>query len=166
MITILSLLVVLLIDAVYCSSIAPVPVADRWSLKGKNIVVTGGSKGIGKSIVEELLSLGARVLTCSRNGDDLNECLAIWESNGFSNVEGVACDVSSVEGRAILTQECHRQFGESCIHALVNNVGSNVRKKSVEYDEADFDFVMKTNLQSAFFLSTSLHPLLKASGGM
>jgi Tropinone reductase 1 len=47
--------------------------------------------------------------------------------------------------------------------AAVNNVGSNVRKPTLEYTEDDFQFVFNTNLQSAFVLSQMAHPLLKAS---
>lgn len=48
--------------------------------------------------------------------------------------------------------------------AAVNNVGSNVRKPTLDYTEEDFQFVFNTNLQSAFVLTQMAHPLLKAAG--
>jgi Tropinone reductase 1 len=166
---VLMLLVALLFSAVTATTVPAPPSTvglERWKLKGKNIVVTGGSKGIGKSIVDELLSQGARVLTCSRNIEELRECAKEWKDRGFADVDIVACDVSTAEGREILTNECESLFGDSCIHCLVNNVGSNRRKLAVEYSHEEFDLIFRTNLLSAFFISTSLYPFLKASGGM
>ena len=53
-------------QSIAAESSAPV-ISGRWSLTGKNIVVTGGSKGIGLAIIKECCALGAKVLTCSRN---------------------------------------------------------------------------------------------------
>ncbi|KAK3409944.1 hypothetical protein EUGRSUZ_J02011 [Eucalyptus grandis] len=67
---------------------------NRWSLHGMTALVTGGTKGIGHAIVEELARLGATVHTCSRNEAEINECLKDWKSKGF-RVSGSTCDVSS-----------------------------------------------------------------------
>jgi tropinone reductase I len=138
--------------------------SKKWSLSGKNIVVTGGSKGIGKSIIDELLSLGASIVTCGRNEEELKLVLAEWEEGGFADkIHVIAADVSTSEGRSILVNECTKIFGDRC-DCLVNNVGSNIRKRAVEYGEEEYDFIMRTNLQSCFYLSTALYPQLKNSG--
>ena len=138
--------------------------SNKWNLNGKNVIVTGGSKGIGKSIVDELLALGARVLTCGRDDAELRLRLVEWEENGFSDqIHIVTADVSTTEGRSKVVSECTKLFGETC-DCLVNNVGSNIRKMAVDYTEDEYDFVMRTNLQSCFYLSTALHPHLKKSG--
>ena len=138
--------------------------AKKWSLDGKKIIVTGGSKGIGKSIVDELLSLGAQVLTCGRDDAELHTRLAEWTESGYGDqIHIVTADVSTKEGRLKLTCESNEIFGDTC-DCLVNNVGSNIRKKAIEYSEEDYDFVMRTNLQSCFYLSTAFYPQLKKSG--
>ena len=112
------------------------------------------------------MSLGARVLTCGRNVSDLNECYENWKEEGYDDlVFTVEADVSTDEGRMKLLQKCDEVFGvDKKIDCLVNNVGSNIRKKAAEYTEREFDFIMNTNLKSAYFLSTALLPRLKTSG--
>ncbi|OEL17933.1 hypothetical protein BAE44_0021048 [Dichanthelium oligosanthes] len=56
---------------------------ERWSLAGATALVTGGSKGIGHAIVEELAGFGARVHTCARNAAELEECRRRWAEMGL-----------------------------------------------------------------------------------
>ncbi|MED6129826.1 hypothetical protein PIB30_111829, partial [Stylosanthes scabra] len=71
---------------------------ERWSLHGMTALVTGGSRGIGYAIVEELAEFGAAVHVCARNEEDINKCVEEWKNKGFS-VTGSACDVSSPQQR-------------------------------------------------------------------
>ena len=66
---------------------------ERWSLAGATALVTGGSKGIGHAIVEELARLGVRVHTCSRNAAELEECRRRWADKGLRVTVSV-CDVA------------------------------------------------------------------------
>ena len=67
---------------------------ERWSLAGATALVTGGSKGIGHAIVEELAALGARVHTCSRNATELEECRRRWAEDKGLQITVSACDVA------------------------------------------------------------------------
>ncbi|CAN6692790.1 unnamed protein product [Malus baccata var. baccata] len=122
----------------------------RWSLRGMTALVTGGTKGIGYAIVEELAGLGAIVHTCSRNEVDLNDCLSQWEKKGFQ-VTGSVCDVVSKTQREELINK-------------INNVGIVIPKATVEYTAEDYSFIMSTNLESAYNFCQLSHPLLKAAG--
>ncbi|KAL5068949.1 hypothetical protein RYX36_019836 [Vicia faba] len=75
----------------------------RWSLEGMTALVTGGTKGIGFAIVEELAEFGAAVHICSRKEDDINKCLEEWKRKGF-NVTGSVCDILSHEQRKRLME--------------------------------------------------------------
>ncbi|XP_016510681.2 tropinone reductase homolog At2g29260, chloroplastic-like isoform X2 [Nicotiana tabacum] len=82
---------------------------NRWSLNGMNALVTGGTRGIGHAIVEELCGLGATVHTCARNEDELGTCLRSWKDEGFA-VSGSLCDVSSQVDRQKLMEVVSSTF--------------------------------------------------------
>ncbi|XP_074582602.1 noroxomaritidine/norcraugsodine reductase-like isoform X2 [Curcuma longa] len=135
---------------------------EKWSLLGSTALVTGGTKGIGRGIVEEMGGLGAAIHTCSRNQSDLDASLQQWRSAGFK-VTGSTCDVSSPADREKLMEEVKSTF-DGKLNILVCNAGAGVVKPAVEQTAEDYKLVMSTNLESAFHLSQLAHPLLKASG--
>lgn len=135
--------------------------ALRYTPAGKTVVVTGGTKGIGLAVVMELATLGCSVFTCARRAEDLDKLLAECRLAGLA-VQGAVADVSKAEGRTALVEGVRAAFGDR-LDVLINNVGTNVRKPTLEYTDADFQFVFAANLQSAFCLAQAFHPLLKAS---
>ncbi|XP_020590190.1 tropinone reductase homolog At5g06060-like [Phalaenopsis equestris] len=134
----------------------------RWSLQGATALVTGGSKGIGKAIVEELARLGAKVHACARNRQELDKSLQHWQSLKL-DVTASVCDVSSRAEREKLMENVSSLF-QGKLNILINNAGTNLFKTALQFKEEDYDFLLSTNLESAFHLSQLAHPLLKASG--
>lgn len=143
------LLFCLLINFIICS--------NHWRLDGKTILVTGGTKGIGKAIVDDLCSLGAKVITCSRTSLDLDNCIAEWKSKGF-DVESCLADISTTDGINQVVEFCNKITNK--LDGLVNNVGFNIRKPYLEVTPIEYNRIMETNLQSAFYLTQKLHPIL------
>ncbi|KAF3553293.1 hypothetical protein F2Q69_00016918 [Brassica cretica] len=135
---------------------------SKWSLGGMTALVTGGSKGLGEAVVEELAMLGARVHTCGRNETQLQERLNEWLAKRFLVTTSV-CDVSLPDQRARLMETVSSLF-QGKLNILVNNAGTSIVKPATEFSSEDFSFLMATNLESAFHLSQLAHPLLKASG--
>ncbi|XP_047267240.1 senescence-associated protein 13-like [Capsicum annuum] len=82
---------------------------SRWSLNGLVDLVTGGTYEIGHAIVEELVELGAKVYTCSREETKLNECLQQWSAKDLQ-VDGCVCDLSSREQRVQLMEKVSLRF--------------------------------------------------------
>ena len=127
--------------------------------------MTGGSKGLGRAIVEELLAQGCEVLTCAR---DLLPLKALLESE--PRLTAVVADVSTADGRQALVDEVRQRFaggegGEATLDLLVNNVGTNLRKASVDYTDEEYSTLIETNQASAFHLSRMCFPLLCRAKG-
>ncbi|KAK9940609.1 hypothetical protein M0R45_017261 [Rubus argutus] len=117
----------------------------RWSLEGMTALVTGGTKGIGYAIVEELAGLGASVHTCSRNEAQLNGCLTRWKMKGFHQVTGSVSDVVSKTQREELIHKVSSLFNGK-LDILINNVGAYIAKPTTEYTAEDYSFLLGTNL--------------------
>ncbi|KAI3751325.1 hypothetical protein L2E82_22393 [Cichorium intybus] len=135
---------------------------SRWSLAGLTALVTGGTRGIGYAVVEELAELGAAVHICSRNEGELNQRLQEWSANGFT-VTGSVCDATSRTDREQLLEKVSSIFNGK-LNILINNVGTNIGKSALEYTAEEYSFLMATNLESCYHMSQLAHPLLKASG--
>jgi Tropinone reductase 1 len=130
----------------------------KWSLKGKNAFVTGGTKGIGLEIVEEFLSLGAFVFIVAR---DENNLLNIIEKHKDDKIDGITCDVSVKEDRLKVVKLLLKKLDK--LDILVNNAGSNIRKKANEYSEEEIKYLFELNYFSAVELCRGLLPLMKLS---
>ncbi|XP_052175039.1 tropinone reductase 1-like isoform X2 [Diospyros lotus] len=135
---------------------------ERWSLKGTTALVTGGTRGMGHAIVEELARFGAAVHLCSRNQAELEECLRKWRSEGL-RVTGSVCDVMSRTQREKLMEEVSHVFAGK-LNILVNNAGTAILKEATDFTAEDYAIVMGTNFEASYHLSQLAHPLLKASG--
>lgn len=135
-----------------------------WSLSNRKFVVTGGTNGIGLATVKALLANGADgVLFCSRRPcEDLLVSLKTEYTN--ANIFHVACDVATTEGRKSLVQAAQEAFPNQKIQGLINNVGINCRKPVMEQTEEEYYNMMKTNVDSAYFLCRLCSDLFDPDG--
>ncbi len=129
---------------------------ERWRLTGKRALVTGGTRGIGFAIADELLRLGAAVTVAARTESDLVACVATWQEAGLG-AHGIAADLS-LPGAAVSLIE---SVGGP-LDILINNVGTNIRKPTTGYTDDEYRTVLATNLDSAFAISRAAYPLLVA----
>jgi len=128
-----------------------------WRLDGRNALVTGASRGIGRAIAEELAGLGARVIVVARTQADVDATVAALGGG----TTGIAGDVTSATDRARIVAHV-RERGQ--LHVIVHNAGGNLRKPLVDYDDATIARLIELNLTAPVLLSRDLHPQLRAAG--
>lgn len=119
-------------------------------LENKTVIVTGGSKGIGKSIALTFAQLKANVVISGRNKRALEETLR--ELHEFNDkCIAVAGDLSNIDEVRHLVDSAASKFGS--VDVLVNNAGVNIAKPALNVTEEDWDTVLDLNLKTAFFAS-------------
>jgi Tropinone reductase 1 len=132
--------------------------SNRWNLQNKKALITGGTKGIGKAIVKEFLELGANVIIAARNEAEFN---LLKKEISSDNISFIQADVSNSKDIVSIISEIEKKWDS--LDILVNNVGTNIRKRTIEYTADEYDHILNTNLRSAFELSRLCYQFLKKS---
>ena len=128
------------------------------SLKDKSVIVTGGSKGIGRGIAQVFARTGAKVTIAARNEADLKAAAAEMGDN----VRIELCDVSAWDSvRAMVDSTAAAQGG---LDVMCANAGAFPQTKMVDMDPAEWDQVMATNLKSSFLCVKASIPHFEKAG--
>ena len=121
----------------------------------KYILVTGGTKGIGRAIIEKFAASGFHIITCSRSEKDLKKLkLDIEQKYTFSKVFYQATDVSSPEALNAFTR--YAKSLNVKIDVLVNNAGVFVPGKITEESSTTLQHMMESNLYSAYYVTKAM----------
>ena len=133
-------------------------------LKDKNILITGASKGIGRSLAVNLSKHKANVILLARNEDLLDSLYDEIKEKYNTNPMIIGCDLSQFEEDK--AQEIANVVSKNykCLDALINNASILKKMSSVnDYDLKSWKKVLDVNLTSAFLLSKYLMPLMMDS---
>lgn len=133
-------------------------------LDNKNAIITGGSRGIGESLVRGYVAQGANVLFTYRSSADQANAI-VEELNGKGSiVKAVQSDASSYADAESLIKEATEIF--DAIDILINNAGITKDTLMLRMSEEQWDQVIEVNLKSVFNLTKhALRPMLKARKG-
>jgi NAD(P)-dependent dehydrogenase (short-subunit alcohol dehydrogenase family) len=134
-------------------------IEDLFSVRGKTVLVTGGSRGIGLMIARGFVENGAKVYISSRKAEvcdqvarelrDGGDCVSLPHDLGtLAGIEGLASDLAARERK---------------LHVLVNNAGAVWGAPIDDFSELGWDKVVDLNLKGPFFLTQKLLPLLRAA---
>lgn len=124
-----------------------------FSVEGQVVIVSGGSRGIGKAIADEFVKRFARVVITGRNAETLKRATAQLTQAYPASPDplGIVCDVADESALEPFVSQVFDQFQR--IDTLVNCAGVNRRKPALEITPDDYDYVMNINLRGAFLLS-------------
>jgi len=131
------------------------------SLKGKIAAVTGGTRGIGRAIVERLLRDGAAVALCGRTKETAER--AAGELRSLGRVIGVGADVRRYEDVSRFFEAVDKEFG--ALNILVNNAGEAVFKKVADMTPEEWHRNIDLNLNGAFYCTREALARFRHSGG-
>jgi NAD(P)-dependent dehydrogenase (short-subunit alcohol dehydrogenase family) len=135
--------------------------SELFSVRGKRVVVTGGTSGIGLMIARAFVENGASVLISSRKAE---ACASVAEElSGVGECFAVPEDLSSEEGCRRLAEAVGERW--DALDVLVNNAGAVWGAPLAEHDAAAWERVLSLNLQGVFHLTRFLRPMLDASVG-
>jgi NAD(P)-dependent dehydrogenase (short-subunit alcohol dehydrogenase family) len=130
-------------------------VTDLFSVSGKTVLVTGGTRGIGLMIAQGFAEAGAKVWISSRKS---SACAEVAASLGCS---AIPADLSTPEGLRTLVDGISADTDR--LDVLVNNAGAVWGAPLEEYPDSAFDKLWAINVKPIFRLTVSLLPLLRAA---
>ncbi|WP_104525810.1 SDR family NAD(P)-dependent oxidoreductase [Blastococcus atacamensis] len=142
-------------------SAAGVGVQDPGAMSGRRVLVTGGSRGVGRAIVHRLVEAGADVLATGRDAPLLAE-LAEELGGGPGSIGVVAADITEDRAPAVLSGAVARRWG--ALDALVSNAGVMLARAERFEDEPDgtLEETVAVNLVAPHRLVVALLPALRA----
>lgn len=131
-------------------------------LKDKVAIVSGASRGIGRSIALTLAAEGTKLCICARNEEGLKKAASEIEAAGVA-VEAIAVDVTTTEGAEALVAAARERFGG--VDILINNVGGSVWTPFAEISDEEWNHVLNLSFLSAVRVSRAAFPLMEQRGG-
>lgn len=134
-----------------------------FDLTGKRALITGSSMGIGYALAKGLAEAGAHLVLNARNAARLEEAAETLRGDGFS-VDTLAFDVTDAD--AALTAVDAYEAEHGAIDILVNNAGMQYRAALEEFPAEAFDTLMRTNVNSVFYVSKAVarHMIKRGTG--
>ena len=128
------------------------------SIKGRSVIVTGASKGIGRGIANVFALQGAKVMVVARGEEEAKATVdEIRSKKGIAEMQ--LCDVTDWEAVEEMVTATESEFGS--VDILCANAGIFPQTKIFEMDPEEWDQVMKTNLKSAFLCVKACIPQFK-----
>src|SRR5436190_3971489 len=137
-------------------------VLDSFRLDGKVALITGGARGLGRTMARALAEAGADVALTGRTLEACQATAKELAAETGRKVHAFAGDVCVAEDVTRIAAEVTAACGS--IDILINNAGTNIRGKIQELSEADWDTVIDTNLKGPFLCAKAIGPQMVARG--
>ena len=136
---------------------------DLFSVSGQVVLISGGSRGIGRALAESFAERGAHVIITGRDQATLEQAATAMAGAG-TKVQTLVCDVAQPAAIEGMVDQVMRECGR--IDTLINSAGVNRRKPVATFTEEDYDYLLDINLKGAFLLSQAVgrHMIRQRSG--
>lgn len=133
-------------------------------LKGKVAIVTGGTRGIGFSVVKTYLTQGAKVVLFGSRQESADQAVKkLKNENPDWEVVGMAPELGNLQSVEQAIGDIIEKFDH--IDILVNNAGISARESIYDYSEQAFDEIMRLNVKALFDCSKAVAPYMRDQGG-
>ena len=133
----------------------------KGAVKGKVVVITGGSSGIGEAAAMRIAEAGGKVVVIARDEEKLAEVRQkITDAGGFAKT--YSCDITDLEANDKLAKDILKEFGH--VDVLINNAGRSIRRSlALSYDRFhDFERTMQLNYFACVRLTMNFLPSMTA----
>ena len=137
-------------------------VLDSFRLDGKVALVTGGARGLGRTMATALAEAGADVAITARTLASCADAASAIASATGRRCQGFAAEVTAIADVERLANDVEAAFGQ--VDILVNNAGTNIRGQVDQLSEADWDAVIDTNLKGPFLCARAIGPRMVKRG--
>ncbi len=127
------------------------------NLKNKTILITGGTKGIGRSICTDLAKQGSNIIILARTQSDLQKVKK--ELSIFSNISTFQCDLTSQSDIKKVFKKIKLKFNQ--IDVLINNAGTAYVGSAEQMSLSNWNLIINTNLTSVFLCCKEIIPIMK-----
>lgn len=137
-------------------------VLDKFRLDGKNALITGAGRGIGRALALALAEAGASVAVVGRDAAGASSTVSAINEAGGRSV-AIEADINTDEGIATAVSETVTRLGS--LDILVNNAGYCIHKPAIEVTRDDYHAVMGVNMEALYFLSQAAAKVMEKQGG-
>ena len=138
------------------------PGIKQFEMKGRNALITGGSKGLGLAMAAGLASAGANVFLLNRNLKEGLEAAEKLQNDFGTKAKAYSADVTKLAEVENVVSEIIEEFGS--VDILINSAGINIRGAIDELTPDDFEQVMRVNVDGTWNASRAVTPNMKKNG--
>ncbi|REJ95306.1 MAG: SDR family NAD(P)-dependent oxidoreductase [Planctomycetota bacterium] len=132
-----------------------------FSVADQVVLVSGGSRGIGKALAKGFADCGAKVIITGREQSTL-DAAAAGISSGTHPVQARVCDVADTGRIGPVVEDIAAEHGR--IDTLLNVAGVNIRQPTEDFTQEQYDFILDINLRGAFFMAQAVGKQMLAQG--
>lgn len=138
-------------------------ISERFNVNDYCTIITGGARGLGKSMAFALAEVGSNIIIAEINMDEAEKTIKELNKTGIK-ARAVYCDVTDPKSTKNCAKEAMETFGR--IDVLINNAGIVHHENAETVDSCDWAKIIDVNLNGVFYMSQAVFPYMKGKGSI